>query len=133
MNDSTEFLTRTLAELSHLRGRMKSVAQILRSGFSGASIHHSIDFVTYDERHVIEMFIDIGLCAGKSLCWWIDVERVGQIWKVDASLRRDEGAGEDSLWKASYKATTVEELFSHLSTVLDEMERFANQKGKHFI
>jgi len=112
---------------------MKTVAQVLRSGFPGALVQHSIDFVTYDTRHVIEIFIDVALGAGKSLCWWIDVERVGQVWKVEASLRRDEGAGEDSLWKGSYKATTVEELFSHLSTVLDEMERFANQKGKHFI
>ena len=133
MGDSTEFFIRILADFSQLRGRMKSVVQILRSGFPSASVQHSIDFVTYDARHVIEIFIDIALGAGKSFCWWIDVERVGQVWKVEASLRRDEGAGEDSLWKATYKATTVEELFSHLSTVLDEIERFANQKGEHFI
>src|SRR5207247_1158082 len=98
-----------------------------------ASVQHSIDFVNYDERHVVEIFIDIALGAGRNLCWWIDVERVGHVWKVDASLRRDDGAGEDSLWKALYKATTVAELFSHLGTVLDEIERFAKQKGKTFI
>src|SRR5579872_1442518 len=104
MADSTDFLIRILTEFSQLRGRMKSVAQLLRSGFPSASVQHSMDFVAYDTRHVIEIFIDIALGSGKSLCWWVDVERIGQIWKVEASLRRDDGAGEDSLWKGSYKA-----------------------------
>jgi hypothetical protein len=133
MENSTEFLIRLLSDFSQLRRRMKGVAEILRSGISGASVRHGIDFVTYGARHVIEIFIDVALGGGKSLCWWIDIEHVDESWKVEASLRRDDGAGEDSIWKASYKATTVDELFSHLSIILDEMERFANQKGKHFV
>jgi len=130
MDDSSELFTGIIAKFSDLRGRMKAVAHLIRSRFPGSTVQHSIDFVGYDAKNVIEMFVDIALGAGKSWCWWIDVERGGQVWKVEASLRESDGIKEDSLWEASYDAGTVDELFLHLSSVLDEMDRFVSKEWK---
>ena len=131
--DDPEFFATIVTGLSRIRTRMKNIAHTLRGTFPNASIQHAIEFAEYPDRNVIELYIDLALGAGKSLCWWIDIERMGQVWNIEASLRRDEGNGADTAWKATYKADTVEEIFSHLSVVLDEMQRFANQKGKSFI
>jgi hypothetical protein len=133
MVDPNEFFIRILADLSQVRSRMKSIALSLGVAFPGAVVRDNLDFAKYDGRHLIELYIDIALGEGKSLCWWVDIERVGPAWNLEASLRRDDGKGEDSVWKAHYQAYTVEELFSQLSVVLDEMERFASQRGKNFV
>jgi hypothetical protein len=133
MIDPNEFLVRVIADLSNVRARMKTIARSLNAVFPKAVIRDNLEFAKYQDRHLIELYIDIALGEGKSLCWWIDIEGVRQVWNVEASLRRDDGEGEDSVWKARYQAATVEELFSQLSVVLDEMERFARQGGKNFI
>ena len=38
-----------------------------------------------------------------------------------------------SVWQASYNSATAKELFSQLSSVFDEIERFSNQNGEKFI
>src|SRR6266852_685275 len=95
---------------AHVRTRMKDICRTLSTAFPGALIRDRIEFAQYENsfsengsRYVIEFYFDIALGEGKSLCWWIDVEYIGEIWKIEASLRRDDGAGENCVWKATYQ------------------------------
>ena len=141
MDNNTEIFNKIAGELAHVQARVRSIAQILRAAFPQATVQHAIDFPKYESplsledkaNYIVELFIEIGFEGQNYLCWWIDVTQAREGWNVEASLRRNEGNGEDSIWRATYTAETLDELFAHLSTVLDEVERFAIQKGRNFV
>ena len=136
MDNTLEFFTQITKGLAHLRGRMKNLARHLSAAFPNLTACERIDFAEYEQNFfperapkcVIEAFIDLRFDVGKSFCWWVDVERINDLLNVEASIRRDDGTGEDTLWERTYQAATLEDLFLHLSSALDEFERFANQK-----
>lgn len=114
--------------LSFAREKFKIIANLIRNQ-GGVDVRHGIDIVRYQERVVLEMFIELSKEGGNYVCWWFDVENVDGKFQIDASLRRRVDIDEESIWQKTETTESVEQLAERFKILLSETSDEIQTKG----
>ena len=101
-------LLETLAEANEA---MVKIATAMRAKPGQREVVRGGDVRKYLSEPVVEAYVEVETVSGDAFCWWFEINRVGDEWRIEGSLRRTNGDGQDALRNfPSQPARTVTQL-----------------------
>ncbi|MBW3538654.1 MAG: hypothetical protein KY476_00140 [Planctomycetes bacterium] len=123
MNDAaSRHAEQMLHALAAANGRLIELAGELRRRSDVAEVSRRIDCRRYEQRTVVEGYVDAELVSGHAVSWWLEAGRRDDGWMIETAVLRTTAEGQETLIEFPVRSCeTFAEFLDQLDTATLEL------------